>query len=165
MPQVKVIVLLRDPVKRAYSHYRERVGQGVEPLSFVDALAAEPLRLAGELERMAADPHYYSQPHDYYSYRDRGVYAPQLERWYAALPREQILVLRSEDLYADQPSVLDQTADFLGLPRHRLPTFRRHNYLPAEPMPQEGRADLTAFYRAHNEAVYGLLGRDMGWST
>ena len=114
---------------------------------------------------MAADPYYYSRAHDYYSYRDRGIYAPQLERWNAALPREQILILRSEDLYTDQQSVLDQTADFLDLPRHRLPTFRRHNYLPAEPMPQEARAELTAFYRGHNEAVYRLLDRDMGWST
>ncbi len=60
-PDVKLIFLFRDPVLRAYSHYQERVGQGTEVLSFEQALAAEELRLAGELPRMLTDPKYHSE--------------------------------------------------------------------------------------------------------
>ncbi|MDN5855086.1 MAG: sulfotransferase domain-containing protein, partial [Actinomycetia bacterium] len=55
-PNIKTIVLLRDPVKRAWSHYQERVANGVEPLPFGEALRLEPTRLEGELERMQSDP-------------------------------------------------------------------------------------------------------------
>lgn len=165
VPGIKAIVLLRDPVNRAYSHFQERVGQGVEPLSFADALAAERARLAGERERMAADPSYYSSAHDWYSYRDRGIYLPQLQGWQAALAPEQLLVLRSEDLYQDQQAVLDHASDFLGIPRRSRPSFRHHNHLPVEPMPEEVREELTTFYRPHNQQLYAHLGRDMEWQS
>ena len=48
MPSVRLIVLLRNPVDRAFSHWKERRGEGVEPLGFREALAAEPGRTAGE---------------------------------------------------------------------------------------------------------------------
>src|SRR4051794_1281037 len=100
LPEVRVIVLLRDPVDRAYSHHRERLQEGVETLDFREALSAEPFRLAGELERMSADPLYYSEPHDWFSYRSRGIYAPQLRRWQDVIAPDRLLVVRSEDLYA-----------------------------------------------------------------
>ena len=163
VPQVKAIALLRDPVKRAYSHYWERVGQGVEPLSFTDALAAEPERLAGERERMAVDPLYYSRAHDWYSYRDRGIYLPQVRAWSAVLPATQLLLVRSEDLYRDEQSVLDRAADFLGIPRRSLPSFRQHNRQSVPPMDDAVREELTEFYRPHNQHLAEFLGWDPGW--
>jgi sulfotransferase family protein len=164
VPHVKIVMSLRDPVRRAYSHYWERFDQGVETLSFEDALAAEPQRLAGELERMAKDPLYYSRPHDWYSYRDRGIYAPQVQRWLALFPRDQILVLRAEDFYADEQATFDQLTDFLGVARHRLPDKPRLNYRPAEKMRSETAAELAEFYRPHNAALETLLGRTFGWT-
>ena len=165
MPATKAIMLLRDPVKRAYSHYQERVGQGVEPLSFADALAAEEERTAGELERMLADPAYYSTSYDWYSYRARGVYGPQVTQWRATLPADQLLVLVSEELYRDPQATLDRVSDFLGIPHHRATTFERHNFLPVAPMDDAVRRDLAAFYRPHNAEVYALLGRDLRWTS
>ena len=163
LPQVRAIVPLRDPVRRAYSNYWERFDQGVEPLSFEEALAAEPQRLARELERMNADPLYYSKAHDFFAYRDRGVYAPQLRRWLELFPREQLLVLRSEDFYSDPQQVFDEIVRFLGLRPYRLASVPRLNYRPARTMDPATRAELQAFYRPHNEELYELLGRDMGW--
>ncbi|GAA4104595.1 sulfotransferase domain-containing protein [Nonomuraea soli] len=165
MPEAKIIVLLRDPVKRAYSHYWEAVGKGVETLPFEDALAAEDDRLAGEVERMAADPLYYSRAHDFFSYRDRGVYAPQLERWFEVFPRERFLIMSAETLYRDEQAGLDRATDFLGLPRHRMRTPERHNHLPAPPMDEETRQRLTDFYRSANRDLYALLGEDLGWPS
>lgn len=163
IPDVKLIVMLRDPVRRAYSHYWERVDQGVESLSFEDALAAEEDRLAGERERMAADPLYYSRPHDWYSYRDRGIYAPQLKRWFDLFGREQFLVIRSEDFYSDPQVITREVTRFLGVSPRTVPTEVRHNYRPAPGMSADTKAEMADFYQPHNAQLYELLGRDMGW--
>lgn len=165
LPEVKLIVMLRDPVKRAYSHYWERVHAGVEPLSFDEAVANEDARVAGELERMASDPLAYSEGHDYYTYRDRGIYLPQLERWFARFPREQILIVRSEDFYTDSQTVYDDVTDFLGVSRHRLVTPRHfNNRPPPAPMTRATEDYLTEFFAPYNDALYDYLGRDFEWS-
>jgi hypothetical protein len=165
IPDVKLIMTLRDPVKRAYSHYWERVGDGVEPLTFEEALAAEPERLAGERERMAADPSYYSRAHDHYTYRDRGIYLPQVRRWMDAFPAENILIMPAEELYKSPQAAFDRVVEFLGLPPSQLPVAERHNYLPAPQMSPLTREELTEFYRPHNRALFDFLGVDFGWET
>lgn len=165
-PRVKAIALLRDPVERAYSHYQERVQNGVEPLSFLDALAAEEERTAGELDKMLADPGYYSAAHDFYTYRARGLYLPQLQQWAEALGRDQLLVLRSEDMYADANRVYGEVSRFLGLPEVELvrrgPFNARHKQ---SDMPESARADLSAFYAPHQAALEEWVGRPLGWSA
>lgn len=162
-PSLKAIMLLRNPVDRAFSHWQERVPHGIEPLGFAEALEAEPQRLAGELDRMLADPLYHSDAHDWYSYRSRGIYQPQLENWRSVFPAEQLLVIRSEDMYADVQSVVDQVCAFLGLPAYELPTTKTFNASKRLPIPEECRAELTEFYRPHNEELERYLGRSLGW--
>jgi hypothetical protein len=165
MPAVKVIVLLRHPVKRAFSQYQDNVLNGLEPLSFEDALAAEPSRVAGELGRMDADPYYYSVAHDFFSYRDRGIYLPQLERWYSALSEDQLLVLPSEEFYADEQAVFDLVCTFLGLPTYALPRKERRNHIPAPKMADATWSSLCDFYAPHNEALANRLGPRFDWTA
>ena len=81
VPAAKLIVLLRDPVDRAYSHWRRERREGREPLErFEDAIAAEDGRLAGEVERIAASDRYYSYAHENFSYLTQGLYADGLQR-------------------------------------------------------------------------------------
>ncbi len=164
-PRTLAIALLRDPVERAWSHYQERVQNGVEPLSFGDALAAEEARTAGEVERMMDNPQYYSAAHDFYSYRARGVYLPQLENWLSVFPREQLLVLRSEDLYADVQGTFDRTCEFLGIDPFELPSRPTFNASGRSTMPEDCRAELAAYYRPHNSRLESFLGRDLDWSA
>jgi hypothetical protein len=164
-PQVKSILLVRDPVRRAWSHYQERVQNGVEPLTFAQALAAEPDRLAGELERMDADPTYYSSAYDWYSYRSRGEYLPQIRTWHQHFPREQLLVLRSEDLYRQTQETMDRICGFLGIPTHPMPTVKPFNstWRTTEDTPEEQRAELAAHFREPNRALQEYLGMPLGW--
>jgi hypothetical protein len=164
VPDVKLIVLLRDPVRRAYSHYWERVGQGVETLSFDDALAAEAERTHGEWDRMLADPSYYSQAHDFFSYRDRGLYQRQLERWFATFPARQLLILPSEQFYGDTQGAYDLSCDFLGVARRRVPTAARWNEQRVPAMSEAARSTLREFYRPRNAELFSWLGRDFGWN-
>lgn len=164
-PGVRAIMLVRDPVERAWSHYRERVHNGVEPLSFDDALDAEEDRTSGELDRMMADPGYHSTAYDWYSYRARGVYLPQIQNWLQHFPASQLLVLRSEDLYDDVPGTVDRVAAFLDLPTAPLPTTRAYNAVDGRSgMSDSARAALSDFYAEPNGALTEFLGRDLGWS-
>jgi len=164
-PDVKAIMLVRDPVKRAFSHYLERTQNDVEPLSFPDALAAEEDRLAGELDRMMADPGYHSTAWDWYPYRSRGDYLPQLRHWTSVLGRDNLLVVRSEDMYGDVQVVFDDVCAFLGLPHHGLPTRRTFNASHSSPtMPEEAATELRAHFAPKVVELEQWLGRPLSWS-
>ncbi len=168
VPQARLIVLLRNPVDRAVSSYLHQVRQGREPLSFREALERENERLAVEAERMASDPLYNSQAHRHFSYRSRGLYADQLEAWFAVFPRERFLILRSEDFFKDTPSTYAQAVDFLGLRPWRPPVFQRYNVARKHGSDarrdEEARVSLAEFFAPHNRRLESLLGRDLGWS-
>lgn len=115
VPTARVIVLLRRPVERAFSHYRHEVRAGREHLSFEEALAAEDRRLDGEHDRLSRHPEAVSDAHRHASYASRGLYADQLTGWFRHFPRQQVLVLASEALFERPAQVYRQTLDFLGL--------------------------------------------------
>lgn len=163
VPRARLIVLLRDPVDRALSHYHHEVALGREPLSFEDALAAEPERTRGEEERMVRDPAYFSHAWWDHSYAARGRYAEQLERWLAVFPREQLLVVTSDELAADTPAAYGRVLEFLGAPAHDLAAYPRVYEQSYGAMAAETRRRLAETFAEPNRRLYELLGRDLGW--
>lgn len=164
VPDVRIVMTLRDPVERALSNYRERRGSGAEPLDdFVAALDAEAERTAGEVDRIRRDPGYYSYSHDNHTYLARGRYAEQLQRWLEHFPREQILVLQAEAMYADPAAELARVEELLGIPHHDV-RFEHHHRLPSVAWDPEVRRRLVEYYAPHNEALYELLGQRFSWS-
>lgn len=164
VPGVRVIVLLRDPVRRARSHHAHEVRLGYEPVtSFAEALALEDVRLAGEEERLLADERYVSFAWRHFSYRARGHYVDQLRRLHESVPPERVCVLRSEDLYEAPGPVLAGVHAFLGLAPHDAGPGR--NDMRADPPPVDPAvaAGLRDHYRPWNEALAAYLGRDLAW--
>ncbi len=163
LPDLKVVALLRDPVERTSSHHREQVRNGVERLSLADALAAEPERLAGEEERILADPAYVSRAHEDQSYARQSYYGRCLQRWLALYPRAQVLVLASEDLYAAPQEAYDRLTDFLGLRRHRLRRVPRLNAAPPATVDPALAARLRASFADDVALLERLTGQRMPW--
>ncbi|MDQ4094729.1 MAG: sulfotransferase domain-containing protein [Actinomycetota bacterium] len=161
VPDAKLIVLLRNPPDRAFSHYRERVRHGVESLSFEEALEAEDVRLAGEEEKLLADETYYSFAHEHLSYFRQGLYADALERWLQFFPRDRFLFLRSEDMFTRPAAAYDEVTTFLGVAALPEDTFERHNWHPGDPMRASTRAQLATRFADANERLSRLL--DMGF--
>ncbi len=173
LPQLKLIALLRNPVDRAYSKYWIEVKGGFETWSFEDAIKGEHERLAGERERMLADEHYYSHSFRHFSYLTRGIYIDQLQNWLRYFPREQLLILKSEDLYSRPAAVVKQALDFLGVPtgelRQEFKNYRRPSkkgyrkqVTPPE-MDPAIRSYLVEYFKPHNARLYEFLGVDFGW--
>lgn len=162
-PGTRLIVLLRDPVERTLSHYHHSRSKGREPLSFEAALDAEDERLAGEVERIVADPSYESFAHINHSYAARSRYADQLEAWLKVFPREQLLVLSADDLFVDAGPLVSEALRFLGLPGADLSPYPPLNTREYEPMAPATRERLEAHFAEPNRRLYELLGRDLGW--
>lgn len=163
VPDAKLIALVRNPVDRAYSHYHHEVALRREPLSFEDALAAEDERTAGEEARLAAEPGYFSHDWWNHTYKARGRYAEQLERWLDVFPPEQLLVLSSDELLGEPGRAHARVLEFLGAQPHRLDSYPRVFERAYEAMSLETRAGLVAEFAEPNRRLYGLLGRDLGW--
>jgi hypothetical protein len=164
LPEVKLVVLVRDPVERAYSQHAHEVARGFESeLSFARALALESERLRGVPERMRTDPHHYSFSHQHHAYTERGEYAVHLERLAAEVGRERIHVVDSERFFTDPEPVYDAVLDFLGLPRLGYPRFERHNARPRAPLDPVLRDRLTAHFAPHDERLVRWLGHKPSW--
>jgi hypothetical protein len=164
LPDAQLIVLLRDPVDRAYSHHNHMVAQGFEPLGFEDALEAEDRRVAGHAERLARDPTATSHEHRHFSYFARGCYAEQLERWFDRYPRERFLVLFSEDLFANPVATTARTQEFLGLDLQPPRDVKPVNARTYDRLDASVRARLGARYEEPNRRLAELLGRQLPWN-
>ena len=163
MPQVKVLVLLRNPVDRIWSHYNERVNAGTETLTFREALEAEEGRLRGEAERIIAEGDYYSERHDFCSYLARGRYLEHLDPWLERFYPNQLHIVRSEDLYRQPQAVLPQVHRFLGLPEVPPPAKHRYNYVPASEVEPDMREWLADYYAPHVSDLEKRLDRSFEW--
>jgi hypothetical protein len=166
LPDVRLIAILRDPVDRAYSHYQLSVREGRESLPFEQALAAEPQRLAGEEQRLLSDPGYRGVSHRFHSYRSRGLYLEQLQRWWQAFPADRLLVLRSEDMFEQPAAVYEQATAFLGLESDTdRRAFESRNRVSYDEMPERARADLRSYYAQPNALLEQRLSRQMHWQA
>ncbi len=166
MPQARLIVLLRNPTDRAYSHYHHNMTRkGREPLKFEEALEAEEARLRGERDKILEDEHYDSFNHRHFSYLFKGIYVDQLLRWSRFFGQEQMLVLKSEDFYERTPETLKLVLDFLRLPDWQpdgASNISNKGHYKREMNPATRRR-LEDYFEPHNRRLYEYLGVDLGW--
>ena len=164
LPSVKLLVLLRDPVERAYSAHSHELARGYETeSSFERALELEEERIAGEAERMAADPTYESHHLQHHAYLARGQYVEQLERLAALVGRDRLHVIDSDDFFADPRPAFDAVCDFLGLPRWADISFGKHNARSRSPMSAELRGLLEGHFAPYDERLADWWGRVPSW--
>ncbi|CAN7204806.1 sulfotransferase [Phenylobacterium sp. LjRoot219] len=114
-PAMRLIVTLRDPVARAWSHWRMEYARGAEREPFAWCIRQGRQRL------FDARPWGH---HREFSYVERGFYAEQFKRLFTRFPREQVLVLRAEDLRAEPAATLGAVRRHLGLPQAAAPAHR-----------------------------------------
>lgn len=164
-PTMKLVVMLRDPVERAFSAYKHEFARGFETeRDFGRALDLETPRLEGEIERIVEDAHYESFAHRHHAYQLRGQYAEQLLRVYSNFPKSQVHILESEAFFADPAQEYAKLTDFLDLRPFSPRRFDQHNARPSSPMPEGLRQRLTRHYASHDELLGTILGRPPRWA-
>ncbi|MCP4959416.1 MAG: sulfotransferase [Actinomycetia bacterium] len=162
-PEARFIVLVRDPVERALSHHNHEAKRGFEPEDFATALDLEPSRLAGEVERMIADPLYVSYAHQHHTYTARGHYIEQIDRYDILFGRTNVKVVRTTDLETNPAEVVDDILGFLGVPLMGDISFQRYNVRRYASMDDEIRDRLTAEFAESDTALAERLGRTDLW--
>jgi len=162
-PDTKFLVLLRNPILRAYSQYKHEVRKGCETLGFEEALAAEDERMEEGRKIFEKDPRRLHNLR-HFSYKSRGLYAEQLENWFQHFERKQFLVIRTEDLAEKPEEIREEIVTFLDLPDlrdHPIPKSNVGGY--GDSIKPETLRELQQFFAEPNARLNALLGRDMNW--
>lgn len=162
-PDTLAIAVLRNPIDRTFSHYKER-RRHTETLEFEAAMAVEDERLAGEEDRILADPSYVSFAHRHQSYVGQSLYGPMLARWESAVGRERLLVVTAEEFYADPQRLVDTVCERLGLPTITLADPSPRNAEPSSGMDPAVRERLRERFAVTIGEVDAYLGRPTGWA-
>jgi hypothetical protein len=164
-PDVKLIIMLRNPADRAFSHYMMQKTGNIEPsATFEEAILLEPGRLKDEVDKMLADTSYYSLNHQKFSYLDRGFYSIQILHWMKYFASEQFLLIRSEDFFHYPAGELTSVFDFLGI-NHVLPSdLKPVNTNSYEQMNQATRIYLDSFYALEKRRLAGIFGHKYLWN-
>ncbi|MCH7231442.1 sulfotransferase [Glycomyces sp. L485] len=165
LPGVKVIVLVRDPVERAWSHHAHEVARDFDDIAdFEAAVEAEPGRLLGAEQRLRIDPAHYSFDHQHHAYVARGRYTDYLEPLAQAVGRDRVLVLDSGEFFTRPEDVFERVLRFLGLPWLGEFAFARHNARGRpSPMSPALRRRLTDHYEPYDARLAEWLGRTPSW--
>lgn len=153
-PKIKLITVLRDPVERAYSHWRMERARNLEALSFSQSIREGRLRV---------DSSEFKGVHRVHSYVERGFYMPQIERMLAMFARDQLLFLSHSQFFFDPNAAMDAVTDFLGVDRFQSYPDSKLEFSFAEtyphPMSDTDRRYLEALYRddvANTEKLTGI---------
>lgn len=153
----KLIVLLREPVERAWSQYWMKVRRGEETASFEQVLEreVESFGLAGQMPVDRSVPRIrYGRE----SYLGKGCYAPQIERWLSVFPRDCFRFIRSEDLFRDPAETMSGLLRFLDLPPMKLDGLEPFNAGRYPPLDPDVRGKLAGCFAQSNARVEQLTG-------
>jgi hypothetical protein len=161
-PDAKIIIMLRNPVDRAYSHYKWDTFQGgksLERVPYYKTYAAY-VRMALDLFPATPLPSRCGFP-----FLQTGIYVKSVELWIDRFGRDNVHILRAEDFFQDIPTIVCGIHEFLKIPpiKPELHDVVNRNPIKPPPVDAETLQQLHAFYRPWNEKLYTLLGRNMEW--
>ena len=163
LPGVRLIAMLRDPVERAHSAHRHEVARGFDSVSFEEALDLEPSRLAGEVDRILADPGYQSHALRHQAYVHRGQYVEQLRVLFDLFGRDRVHVVWSEDFFERPEATFSAVLEFLRLPVSLPRAFERWNARPRGAMADATRRRLEDHFRPYDDDLALVLGEEPSW--
>ncbi|MGL5134546.1 MAG: tetratricopeptide repeat protein [Planktothrix sp.] len=158
-PNVKLILLLRNPIDRAVSHYYHWLSLKWELSSFEEAIQRE----IDQLEDQKTN--FWTRLHDpnFQGYLAKGLYIHFLEKWIKVFPREQFLILSSEEFYANPDQGTTKVLNFLGLPEYHLLNYHQYNTRPYPPISESTRRLLNDYFQPYNQKLEDCLGMQFNW--
>jgi len=163
IPNVKIIILLRNPVERTFSQYSQWQKTEFESLSFEEAIKSEKIRIIEEWKNYFDDKSISSRKHVRYSYLAGGIYYDQIKAWMDIFPREQFLIIKAEDFFSEPLKHLSQVFDFLGVQHYEIDFTKKYNVGNYVQMNFKTKKFLKNFFKPHNEKLYKLLGKNFNW--
>ena len=159
-PNTKLIVVLRNPIDKSYSHYYQSVKYG-EKRTFEQVVKQEMSDVLEWGDKLKDDNYFATKVEN--SILARGFYAEQLSVWFDLFSKNQIMIIQSEKLASDTKNVMNDVFQFLGLPIFDIPNTKKVNVSQYTKMNPETRESLINFFKPHNEKLNRLLDRNFEW--
>ena len=164
LPACKFIVMLRNPIERAYSHYWHEKKHHRESLSFEEALQSENSRIKNEEKLLLNDSKYISIPHRRYSYFSRGCYAKQIRHWLEFFPDDQFLFIESDSFFNAPQKTMNRVHEFVNIKPFDDYRFSHRNKGSYEsPISDNLRQELENKYREENKELKQLINIYIDW--
>lgn len=154
-PNMKLVLLLRNPVDRAYSEYYQHCKVGRTPEETFATIVRDEIQT---VERSST-----AELEDLVGFAITSLYAYKIERWLRLFPREQFLIIQSETLFRQPSQVMAQVYEFLGVSNIERAYYRASNAGSYPPMDDETRQILKDFFRPHNQRLEEILGQTFDW--
>lgn len=160
-PRLKLIITLRDPAERAFSawtmyHHHFKSGNNTryhDPRTFSNAIS-------DQIENMENESFYDNK----IAYVKRGIYHEQIERYFSYFPKDQLLIIDSNELKNRPDDVLKRIQDFIEIPYEKLKPINANSRRVDE---RDKYLDdikfLKEFYKPHNERLFALIGERFEW--
>ena len=164
LPNAKIIVMLRNPIDRAYSHYHMEKSHGQEELSFEEAIEKEPERIFGEFEEMKNNKNNNGRNYPHRAYLKSGEYLDQIKNWKKFYPKENFMFIKSEDFNKNPSIVYQRVLNFLGLEPFELEIYEKIRKREYEKMDLETRIKLKKYFEPLNKELYNYLNIDFEWN-
>ena len=161
IPKVKIIILMRNPIDRAYSNYHLGVRLGAESLTFEESIKKEMEHLMKNNELENDNIEKFLQPRSYIA---KGLYYQQIKNWFNEFSKEQILVLSTENLAMKPHQTLKQIFNFLGLPNEQIQNIQNRKVGNYQKMDKDTRDLLKKIFQPHNEKLFKILGSKFEWN-
>lgn len=165
---IKLIAVLRNPVDRAYSDYYFGVTYGTyttKDFTFEEAVDRELCYLSGHEGEIFSSKNAFDIVNRCCPFLGRGIYVEQLKSWFGIFPREQFLLLTSDELFSNPKKCFSKILEFLGLPPYELNTYEAFNEGRYPTMDPSTRAKLVDYFAAHNQRLSENLGVDTPWDS
>lgn len=159
LPKIKLIAILRNPGDRAFSHYQMLVRRGTESRNFESAIDAELKLLTGANETSLEDRSFWKDCHYIY----KSMYFYSLKQWLKVFPKEQFLIVQSEEFYANPRIVLKQVFEFLNVPNFQLKDFQKYNGASYQPRDEAVNRRLREYFQPHDRKLAEYLNREFSW--
>ncbi len=166
--QIKIILLLRNPVDRAISHLNMIINRHDIDFNFEDFCNIENEIIIQKLltEKLKRETITKSNIHQDFSFIQRGIYAPQVKKYmnYFKL-HKNLLIIKSEDFFDNNKKTLDTIFDFLGVSVYKAKINLAVNNFSGEYNNNfiQCRKLLIKYYKHHNKELEDLLGLKMNW--
>jgi len=146
LPEIKLIVMLRNPVTRSWSHFY--------------------------CNRNRENPEWQNLMRGDHPVLEQGIYADLLLPWLKYFDRKQLLIIKSEDFFENSGQIVSDCFKFLNLPDMKFESYKYYDPRKEKPnqnlgehpkIPSEIEKWLGEFFVPHNRQLYQLLGKDFGW--
>jgi len=160
-PNMKIIVILRNPVDRAYSQYHLNLREKAEKRSFEDAMEENMNELNKEShERYEIKPKFSVEENNYLK---KSLYAQQLRHWLNIFPMESMLILSTEEFESKQQVIYNKIFEFLNISQFEVKNTEKMEKGSYPQMKSETRSLLLDYFRSHNNELFKLINKKFDW--